>query len=377
MVTKVLFSCLLGLSWCQIGFGQSDTTQPTQQLTLLFAGDIMGHADQIAAAAIVPDSLYDYRACFAAVAPLLQSADLAIGNLELTLPGTPPYTGYPSFKSPDALADALALAGFDLLFTANNHSADAGSKGIVHTIEALEKRSLFQTGTFRDTLEREWFYPLVVYRKGFKLAFLNYTYGTNGVQVKPPHVVNMIDPDQIARDIARAKALQPDMVIAMMHWGDEYQTHFNRSQEELAIQMMEQGVDLIVGSHPHVVQPIRWYKRMEGNRERKALVAYSLGNFISGQTIPNTDGGMLLKVVLSKDSTTTTISESDYLPVWRYKGRSADMGKTVFEVLPIPVEGEVPDNDRGSAAQQAMERYRRHVKQVMEKSDITPRSTLN
>lgn len=348
----------------------SQTVWAQDKLTLLFAGDIMGHSDQISAAAIVADSLYDYQNCFSAVEPLLQSADLAIGNLELTLPGKPPYTGYPAFKSPDALADALAKAGFDLLFTANNHSADAGSKGIVHTIEALEKRFLFQTGTFRDTLERDLLYPLVVYKNGFKLVFLNYTYGTNGVQVKPPHYVNMIDREQIGRDIARAKAMQPDFLIAMMHWGDEYQTRFNREQEQLATEMIDLGVDLIVGSHPHVVQPMRWYKRSDGRGERDVLVAYSLGNFISGQTIPNTDGGILLKVVLQKKEV-TFIEEGTYLPIWRYKGWSADQFKKVFQVLPIQsvLSDSLPTNDfPGSAARQAMERYRKHVIQVMEKN---------
>ena len=363
MGTKTFLFGVLGLVLSQAACAQD-------QLTLLFAGDIMGHSDQIGAAAIVPDSLYDYESCFSAVEPLLQSADLAIGNLELTLPGKPPYTGYPNFKSPDALADALAKAGFDLLFTANNHSADAGSRGIVHTIEALEQRFLFQTGTFRDTLERDLMYPLMVYKNGFKLAFLNYTYSTNGVPVKPPHYVNMIDKEQIAQDIARAKAMQPDFLIAMMHWGDEYQTRFNREQEQLATEMIDLGVDLIVGSHPHVVQPMRWYKRLDNGVARDVLVAYSLGNFISGQTIPNTDGGILLKVVLQKQEK-TIIEESAYIPVWRYKGWSADQARKVFQVLPIEpvVSDSLSTKDfPGSAARQAMERYRKHVVQVMEKN---------
>ena len=181
----------------------ASTSDPS--LSLVFVGDIMGHIDQIRSAEMIPDSVYDYQDCFEYVAPILKEADLAIGNLELTLPGKPPYTGYPNFKSPDALAEALADSGFDLLLTANNHSADAGSNGMVHTIEVLEEQQLFQTGTFRDTQERALLYPLIVYRKGFKLAFLNYTYGTNGVRVKAPHFVNMIDEQLIARDITEAK----------------------------------------------------------------------------------------------------------------------------------------------------------------------------
>lgn len=344
----------------------ASTSDPS--LSLVFVGDIMGHIDQIRSAEMIPDSVYDYQDCFEYVAPILKEADLAIGNLELTLPGKPPYTGYPNFKSPDALAEALADSGFDLLLTANNHSADAGSNGIVHTIEVLEEQQLFQTGTFRDTQERALLYPLIVYRKGFKLAFLNYTYGTNGVRVKAPHFVNMIDEQLIARDIAEAKALKPDFIIAVMHWGEEYQTNFNRRQEKLAKSMIEQGVDLIVGGHPHVVQPIRWYSRKGEGEKKSAMVAYSLGNFISGQTYPFTDGGIILKVVLEKN-TDTYIRESDYFPVWRQKIWIAGKEKPLFRVLPIPKTGETtssPADQFGQVAWKAMQDYRIHVVGVME-----------
>lgn len=331
-------------------------------LNLIFAGDIMGHADQIKSAEIIPDSVYDYTACFVEISPLIKEADLAMGNLELTLPGKPPYTGYPDFKSPDALAEALAGAGFDLLFTANNHSADAGSAGIVNTIATLEKQFLFQTGTFRDSLERELLYPLIIYRKGFKLAFLNYTYGTNGVRVRPPHYVNRIDEDLIADDIARAKAMQADFIIIMMHWGEEYQTQFNRKQEKLAEQMIAAGADLIVGSHPHVVQPMRWYEREVDGRQKKVLVAYSLGNFISGQTYPYTDGGILLKVVLEKN-TDTYIKDSDYVPVWRNKAWVAGREKPLFRILPI--SGFLPDGKIDKAGVQAMRNYYNHIADLM------------
>lgn len=332
------------------------------RLNLIFAGDIMGHADQIKSAEIIPDSVYDYTACFAEISPLIKEADLAVGNLELTLPGKPPYTGYPDFKSPDALAEALAGAGFDLLFTANNHSADGGSPGIVNTIATLEKQHLFQTGTFRDSLERQLLYPLIIYRKGFKLAFLNYTYGTNGVRVRPPHYVNRIDEDLITDDIARAKAMQADFIIIMMHWGEEYQTQFNRKQEKLAEQMIAAGADLIVGSHPHVVQPMRWYERKVDGRQKKVLVAYSLGNFISGQTYPYTDGGILLKVVLEKN-TGTYIKDSDYVPVWRNKAWIAGREKPLFRILPI--SGFLPDGKIDKAGVQAMRNYYNHITDLM------------
>ena len=299
----------------------------------------MGHDAQILAAQIIPDRLYDYTPCFEYVAPILQSADLAIANLEVTLPGTPPYQGYPQFRSPDDLALALRSAGFDMLFTANNHSNDAGPNGLVQTLNTLDDYGFYHSGTFRSPEERRMYYPLIVYKNNFKLAFLNYTYGTNGIPTKPPAVVNLIDEEQIEADIGSARALQPDMIIAIMHWGEEYQRTESRKQRALAGKMFSWGVDLIVGAHPHVVQPIRSFEYEEPNGEtRKKLVAYSLGNFISNQRRKNTDGGIMLKVDLKKseDAFRAEIEDFHYIPVWRHIEKPAGRNR-VFRVLPIAV----------------------------------------
>ncbi|HFB99970.1 MAG TPA: hypothetical protein ENJ53_04115, partial [Phaeodactylibacter sp.] len=162
-----------------------------QKINLLFVGDIMGHRPQIKSAklskkeAIQTGKKYNYEPCFRYIKPIVEQADLAIANLEVTLPGEPPYYGYPSFRSPDELAEALRFSGFDILMTANNHSNDAGKRGVINTISTIKKNGLYQTGTFKNVEERDLFYPLLVYKKGFKIAFLNYTYGTNHIKTQP------------------------------------------------------------------------------------------------------------------------------------------------------------------------------------------------
>lgn len=306
------------------------------RMKLLFVGDIMGHDSQIESAK-VGEEHYDYTPCFQFVEGIIEKADLAIGNLELTLPGEPPYKGYPQFRSPNALASALRQAGFDMLVTANNHSNDAGLDGVVNTIQTLDEMGFYHTGTFQSAEEKEAYYPLIVYKNQFKLAFLNYTYGTNGLRTKPPSIVNLIDEEQIEGDLRTAKALQPDAIIVIMHWGNEYQLIESKGQSELATKLFDWGADLIIGAHPHVVQPIREYEiARSGEAPKRGLVAYSLGNFISGQRRENTDGGMILEIELVKDLATgeTSLSDHNYIPVWRYIRKDRD-GKQTFHVLPI------------------------------------------
>ena len=280
-----------------------------------------------------------------------------VGNLELTLPGKAPYKGYPLFRSPDALAPALREAGFDILVTANNHSNDAGSAGLVHTLDILDIHGINHTGTFRNAGERGFHYPLFVYRNGFKLAFLNYSYGTNGLPTKAPTVVNLLDKRQMEADLAVACKLDADFIIVFLHWGLEYQRSENEDQRKLAAKLIEWGADLIVGSHPHVVQPIKWEK---GPDDKEVLVAYSLGNFISGQTKPDTDGGILLEVDLIRKAggEGTSVEAYHFIPVWRQVEQHADETR-VYRVLPVaPLEAD--DNLSAilsPAERKAMEAY--------------------
>ncbi len=337
-----------------------DTPADVETLHLIFTGDIMVHQSQILAAK-TPEG-YDFNACFEYVAPLLQSADLAIGNLELTMPGEEPYLGYPMFRCPEELATALRVAGFDLMMTANNHSNDSGAPGVINTIEVLEESGFYHTGTFQNREEMDAYYPLIVYKKGFKLAFLNYTYSTNGIRTRAPSVVNPIDSAQISRDMRIARDLQPDAIIVMMHWGLEYQLVENKEQRKLTQQLLREGADLIIGAHPHVVQPARW-ETADG--EQEVLVAYSLGNFISGQVKQHTDGGIMVEVALSKTNGYTTVEEAAFIPVWRHIERLSS-GKKTYRTLPIAAfeqDEEIPEKLRLTDADRAaMLRYAKQTR---------------
>lgn len=305
--------------------------QDTTRISLLFAGDIMGHDSQIASAFDEATKTYDYTSCLAYMKPYLESADIAFGNLEVTLAG-PPYKGYPRFSSPDALAVALKAAGFDVLVTANNHSVDRGRKGIERTIRVLDSLGIPHTGTFPDEVSRLNEYPLILAKNGFTLALLNYTYGTNGIPVPKPGMVNLIDTAQIRKDIHKAKQVQPDAIIAFMHWGNEYQSLPSKQQRQLADFCFQQGADLVIGSHPHVLQPMEWRK------EKNQFIVYSLGNFVSGQRKQYTDGGAMAYVELQKvryapDSIVTSIDSAGYFLQWVY--RTEDQRKDYY-MVPVP-----------------------------------------
>lgn len=313
---------------------QSDSTS---KINLLFVGDVMGHDPQIESAEIVKNESYNYEPCFQYVKPIIDKADLAIANLEVTLPGKPPYRGYPQFRSPNELALGLRLAGFDMLVTANNHSNDAGKKGVINTITTIKDYGFYQTGTFKNKEDRELHYPLVVYKNDFKIAFLNYTYGTNGIKTRPPVIVNYIDEKLIEEDMKLAHQLKPDAIIVITHWGKEYKYVENEKQRRLAKKIFNWGADLIIGMHPHVVQPIREMEVLQKDSTiKKKLVTYSLGNFISGQTTPNTEGGFMFEVTLEKDKKTNkvTLGEHHYIPVWRYVYQESKK-KSIYFALPI------------------------------------------
>jgi len=290
----------------------------------------MMHQPQLDAAKVPGTDEYDFTPTFSMVKPLIEKADVAFGNLELALPGHPPYKGWPNFRGPDALATALYEAGFDVLTTANNHSNDGRTDGITHTIELLRNTGFHQTGTFSDTTQRSIDYPLLIYKKGFRLAILNYTYGTDNKPNYPPTYVNKIDENLIKNDILNAKKLKPDAIIAMMHWGREYKLIQHRTEEKLATQMLDWGVDIIVGSHPHVVQPII----TSGSGVDKKVVAYSLGNFVSNQKQPNTEGGIFLEIELTKaKKQKTSITDLSYSSVYRYRHKESD--RQTFYIIPV------------------------------------------
>ena len=294
----------------------------------------MQHKPQIKAAEISPNKSYDYESCFKYVSPIIKKADLAVGNLEVTLPGKPPYQGYPQFRSPDDLAKGLRFSGFDMMVTSNNHSNDAGKTGVINTIETLKNYGFYQTGTFKNKEERNLFYPLIVHKDNFQLGFLNYTYGTNGLKTKYPTVVNYIDTAIIKKDLALTNLINPDFTIVIMHWGKEYKLIESQEQRDLTAWLFKNGADLVIGSHPHVVQPIKIHKNERTLTDN--LVVYSMGNFISNQTKLNTDGGIMVEIDLTKNLSTeqTWLARHAYIPVWRYIQKDKK-GKRHYFAVPV------------------------------------------
>jgi len=339
-----------------------------QKLKLLFVGDVMGHGPQIRSAELLKNKVYDYDPCFKYVKPIIEKADLAIANLEVTLPGKAPYQGYPRFRSPDDLAYALRTAGFDMLVTSNNHSNDAGKMGVINTINTVQELGFYQTGTFKNKTDREIFYPLLVYKNGFKLAFLNYTYDTNKIRTVPPTVVNEIDEVLIKKDLAEAKKLNPDFIILVIHWGNEYQMKESKKQNALGKKIFDWGADLVVGAHPHVVQPIKMMPNKQADGTiKEQLIAYSLGNFISNQKQPNTDGGLMLEIELIKNTDgKVDLYDSAFIPIWRYIHRDKK-GKATYHAVPAAAfendENNILEmNDLAKAAmKKSLKKLRNHL----------------
>jgi poly-gamma-glutamate synthesis protein (capsule biosynthesis protein) len=303
------------------------------RVRLVFAGDIMGHEGQIAGAQVPEKDAYDYRHVFQFVKPILKEADFAIGNLEVTL-GGPPYTGYPQFSSPDELAQALQGAGFDLLTLANNHAVDRGNPGIRRTLETLDRLSLLHTGVFTSAQDRASRYPLRLRLNGIAFAFFNATYGTNGLKTTPPCLVNSIDKKELAKDVQRARKDGADVVIVVLHWGEEYSVKPSRQQEKLAAFLHRRGVDVILGSHPHVVQPIAVTRRKTREGKKDCVTFFSHGNFVSNQRKLHTDGGIVGHVEFVKEKGIVRVENPGYTPVWVWR-KAKDGNRHQFQVVPV------------------------------------------
>jgi poly-gamma-glutamate synthesis protein (capsule biosynthesis protein) len=340
--------CLVSLSSKSQSNLKSDNN-----ISLLFIGDIMGHDEQIWSAENRETNTYNYDDVFRYIIPEISEADIAIANFEVTLAG-PPYKGYPKFSSPDALAVACRNAGIDYLVTANNHSADGGKKGIENTINKLDSIGIPHTGTFFNGNNRNDLNPLIIKKDELTIALLNYTYGTNGITVPEPVIVNILDKNRISSDIEKAKGLNPGLIILFLHWGTEYDTIPSESQITLANYFFSQGVDLIIGSHPHVLQKMVWTKKSLTGKD--ALVVYSLGNFVSNQRKPKTDGGSMVRVVVSKDDDGEfRIINAGYLLTWVYT--PIEKYRKKFFILPCSEFENKPEFFTNSADYNQMKKF--------------------
>ncbi len=286
---------------------QSQSTTPSEQrVRLLFAGDAMCHSPQITAARQSDGSL-DFRGSFSAVKPYFDRADIAVVNLETTISPDTNYSGYPAFSSPAEYAEALAWVGADVALLANNHCCDRGARGIRTSVATLGRLGVAHTGAFADVEDYQRNNILRLERDGVRFALVNYTYGTNGIPVPTTCVVNLMDTVRIASDLARVRE-GVDCLIACLHWGEEYRRQPSNEQRRLAEFMHSHGVDIVVGSHPHVVQPAT----TDGQR----VTIYSLGNFVSNQRKRFCDGGLIAEVEVRKGVDGKCRYSLRVTPVW-------------------------------------------------------------
>lgn len=299
-------------------------------ITITAAGDILMHNTQISSG-LQSDGSYNFDNFFQPVKKLLEEGDYCSTNLEAALAGPASgYSGYPMFNSPDAIASTLKHAGFDLVVTANNHCLDRSYQGALRTIQVLRNAGLDTTGTYSAAEERSHF--LIKEIQGIKVGYLAYTYGTNGIPIpqQHPYLVNLLDRQKVVEDI---KQLRPevDVLVLVLHWGTEYSPQASGEQKKLAGAFFAAGVDVILGSHPHVIEPMEVVK--VGKKDK--LVIYSMGNFISHQRGMERNSGVILKLKFTKDfdKGETTLQEVTYTPTFSHPYYI--QGRQQFRVVPV------------------------------------------
>lgn len=319
--------------------------------TIAATGDIMFHSPQIKGAYNAEKKDYDFENTFAQIRKYIEEVDLSLGNFETVTAGAEHgYTGFPRFNTPKSAIEAIKNAGFDILSTANNHSLDRGKEGILETIDNINEFGLKNFGTYKEATDE----ILIQDVNGINIALLSYTYGCNGLEglltsEELSYMVNIINEDRIKKDITKADELGVDATVVFIHWGNEYQREPSQFQVNLANKMIEWGADIILGSHPHVVQKAEIVNYDGDNK----FIIYSMGNFISNQrsetlSIHNrryTEDGIIVHLTLEKDllENKTIIKEIDYIPTWVY--RYSEDGKFKYSILPT-VEY-LEDNDDG------------------------------
>lgn len=306
------------------------------KIKITVVGDLMCHSVQYKYAQIEVDS-FDFTPTFKYVQKYFDESDFLIGNLETVTAGKEKgYSGYPFFNSPDDFITSLKKVGFDFLFTSNNHSLDKGKDGILRTIKILNENQIHYTGTFQSQNDRDSIRIFNI--NGINIAFISYSYGTNGNPIPKGYnfLINLIDTLQIKQDILSARMKGSEIVFVYFHFGNEYQKSPNTYQKNIVKKTIEYGADIIVGSHPHTIQPYELFKTNNGKIDT-GLIAYSLGNFISNQRWRYSDAGVILNIELTKNiiNNSIFISNINFIPTWVYKGEIND--KKEYLILPCEI----------------------------------------
>lgn len=338
---------------------ESAPTEPVYKVgtaTIGATGDILLHDLVIRSGYDAETGEYHYDYMFQWFSQYVSAMDYAVANLEVTLAGIGDdreYSGYPCFNSPDAIVDAAKAAGFDVLLTANNHAYDTGFEGFLRTQQVIRDRELEHIGTRENVEDKNY---LVREINGIRVGMTCYTYCSahnaqgnvmlNGIALsgEASKLVNSfhykrldVFYDKLADEVARMKAEGAEAIVLFIHWGTEYTTSPNANQKQMAQELCDLGVDVIVGNHPHVAQPVELLTSRE-DENRRTLCLYSTGNAVSNiygsKSHPvHTEDGMLFQFTLAKYSNGTVLVEScDVLPTWvrRYDDEA---GVRKFQIL--------------------------------------------
>ncbi len=351
--------------------GVEENADNNKSVSLIFLGDIMQHDLQIQSAYNKKSGKYDFSSQFKYVKAIFDTTDIVIGNLEVTFGGKP-YKGYPKFSSPDALAYDIKKSGIDYLATATNHIYDKGKAGFEKTLKLLDKVGIKRTGAFINKADKKKNHPMIIDKNGFKLALFNYTYGLNdGIVFQKPSIVNMIDEEAIKKDLKSIKDSIYDGIIVFFHWGVEYKHKPDDEQKSLVKLCLENGANIVIGSHPHVINRMEQYEYISSeNKKKDVLVAYSLGNFVSNYgTWRYCDGGNMIKFELSKDKDNKLkISNSEYILVWVYRPVRAGKLRNYY-VVPV-TQFEKNNQLMDSAHKKQMKRFIDDSRLLLDKENV-------
>lgn len=339
LIISFLISYLISFNQIDLNdFHNTASTDSIVTLRIAVVGDLMCHSPQFKYAMIAKDS-FDFNPVYRYVKSFLENADFTFGNLETVIGNKGSiYSGYPRFKTPAEYVSALAQNGFDFVCFANNHTLDQGESGVVSTIENLKKEKIGYTGAFLSQSDRDSIRIFTI--NEIKVALLAYSYGTNGSVIPKgkSYLINLINLELIRKDISKARESGAEIVLVNFHFGNEYQRLPSDFQKEVVKKTVEFGADIITGSHPHVIQPIEFFKTNNAMIDT-GVVAYSLGNFISNQRNRYTDAGVILYLNLEKNISSNQIKlcSVEYLPTWVFKGKT----ENGYEYLILPINDEL------------------------------------
>ena len=262
----------------------------TSKLSLVMVGDALLHSSVYNDA--YKNGVYDFSSQLEYIKPIIQKYDLAFYNQESILGGTSiGLSDYPTFNSPQEFGDAMVDAGFNLVSLANNHTLDRGEKAVLNSCEYWKTKDVLTAGSYTSFEEANEI--KIKEKNGIKYTLLSYTYGTNGIPVPSgkEYLVNLYSDEKAKEDIEKVKD-KVDIILVSMHWGTEYRSEPTEEQQRQANYLSSLGVDIIIGTHPHVIEPITYIN--------DTLVIYSLGNFISAQST-NNDYNTMVELMTSVD----------------------------------------------------------------------------